>query len=150
MKFLIRKQNFKMHLHKPTMGFPGGVSGKEAVSQCRRRKRHRFNPWIGKILGRRAWQPTPVFFHGESHRQRSLAVIAKRLTQPNWLGMHQALIEKPLVNQTSIYFTYVQIFRSWSWSWGSRSHRQDKKLAGWTEGWVWRLIVKMNSQSMWC
>jgi len=32
-----------------------------------------FDPWVGKIPWRRAWQPTPVFFPGESHRQRSLA-----------------------------------------------------------------------------
>ena len=28
---------------------------------------------VGKIPWRRAWQPTPVFLPGESHRQRSLA-----------------------------------------------------------------------------
>ena len=32
-----------------------------------------FNPWVGKILWRREWQPTPVFLPGEFHRQRSLA-----------------------------------------------------------------------------
>ena len=31
-----------------------------------------FNPWVRKIPGRREWQPTLVFFPGESHRQRSL------------------------------------------------------------------------------
>ena len=35
-------------------------------------KRHRFDPWFGKILWRRAQQPTPVFLPGESHGQRSL------------------------------------------------------------------------------
>ena len=30
-------------------------------------------PWVVKITWRRAWQPTPVFLPGESHRQRSLA-----------------------------------------------------------------------------
>ena len=34
--------------------------------------RHRFNPWVGKIPWRRAWQPTPVFLPGEFHGQRSL------------------------------------------------------------------------------
>ena len=29
-------------------------------------KIHRFDPWIGKIPGRRAWQPTLVFLPGES------------------------------------------------------------------------------------
>ena len=35
-------------------------------------KRCAFNPWVGKILQRRAWQPTPVFLPRESHGQRSL------------------------------------------------------------------------------
>ena len=48
------------------MGFPGGTSGKEPACQCRRHKRHRFDPWVGKIPWRRASQPTPVFLPGES------------------------------------------------------------------------------------
>ena len=35
-------------------------------------KRCRFDPWVGKIPWRRAWQPTPVFLPGEPHGQRSL------------------------------------------------------------------------------
>ena len=46
-------------------GFPGGGSSKEHACQCRRRKRHGFNPWVGKIPWRRAWQPIPVFLPGE-------------------------------------------------------------------------------------
>ena len=49
--------------------FPGGASGKELSSQCRRLKRLRLVPWLGKILWRRKWQPTIVCLHGESHRQ---------------------------------------------------------------------------------
>ena len=48
-------------------GFPGGTSGKEPPSQGRRPKRPRFHPWVKKIPGRRAWQPTPGFLCGESH-----------------------------------------------------------------------------------
>jgi len=29
----------------------------------------RFSPWVGKILWRRKWQPTPVFLPGKSHGQ---------------------------------------------------------------------------------
>ena len=56
-------------------GFPGGASGKEPSCQCRRSKRRGFDPWIGKILRRRAWQLTAVFSQcsGESHGQRNLA-----------------------------------------------------------------------------
>ena len=36
------------------------------------RERCRFDPWVGKILWRREWKPTPIFLLGESHGQRSL------------------------------------------------------------------------------
>ena len=54
------------------MSFPGGTSSKEAVCQCRRLKRHEFDPWVRKIPWRRAWQPTAVFLPGESQGQRAL------------------------------------------------------------------------------
>ena len=62
-----QRSNFTV-FHFPT----SGTSGKEPACQCRRHKRHGFDPWVGKIPCRRAWQPTPVFLPGESHGQRSL------------------------------------------------------------------------------
>ena len=43
------------------MGFPVYASGKEPACQYRRTKRLGFDPWVGKIPWRRAWQPTPGF-----------------------------------------------------------------------------------------
>ena len=40
--------------------------GKESACQCRRRKRHRFSPWVRKSSWRRTWKPIPVFLPGES------------------------------------------------------------------------------------
>ena len=37
------------------LGFLGGTSGKELACLCRSWKRHRFNPWVGKIPWRKAW-----------------------------------------------------------------------------------------------
>ena len=48
-------------------GIPRCISGKE----CRRCKRGGFDPWVGKIPWRRAWQLTPVILPRESHGQRS-------------------------------------------------------------------------------
>ena len=62
-------------------GFPGGTSGKETASQCRRHKRYGFDPWVRKIPWRSAWQPTLVFLPGESHRQRRLAGYGHRVTK---------------------------------------------------------------------
>ena len=56
------------------ISFLGGswLSGKEPASQCRRFRRLEFDPWVKKILWRRKWQPTRVFYLGKSHGQRSL------------------------------------------------------------------------------
>ena len=40
--------------------------------QCRRYRRHGFDPWVGKSPWRRKWLPTTVFLPGEFHGQRSL------------------------------------------------------------------------------
>ena len=57
------------------LGFPGGASGKEPTCQCRKLKRCRFDPCVGKIPWTRAWQSTPVFFSGESKEPGGLQSI---------------------------------------------------------------------------
>ena len=49
----------------------GASQALELAYQCRRYKRHGFDPWVGKIPWRRAWQPTLVLLPGESHGERS-------------------------------------------------------------------------------
>ena len=51
-----------------TYWLPRWHNGKESACQCRRCKRCRFSPWVGKILWRRKWQPTPVFLPGKGKR----------------------------------------------------------------------------------
>ena len=57
--------NSSFYLTVIAWGSPRGDNGRESVCQCRRRKRPGFNPWVGKIPWRRAWQPTAVFLPGE-------------------------------------------------------------------------------------
>ena len=50
-------------------------------------KRCGFNPWVGKIPWRRAWQPTPVFLPGESSRTEKpgrLQSIGSQRAGHNW------------------------------------------------------------------
>ena len=55
-------------------GLPSGavVENPPANDQWRRRKRLRFDPWVGKIPWRRKRQSTPAFLPGEFHGQRRL------------------------------------------------------------------------------
>ena len=48
---------------------PRWHSSKESACQCRRR---RFDPWVGNILWRGKWQPTPVVLPGKFHGWRRL------------------------------------------------------------------------------
>ena len=41
--------------------FPGSSAGKESAWRCG------IDSWVGKILWRREWVPTPVFWPGEFH-----------------------------------------------------------------------------------
>ena len=71
----VKGLTFKHDILPQYMGcrsFPGGASGKEPTWLRRSGKRHRFDPWVGKIPWRKGWQPTPVFVPGESHEQGSL------------------------------------------------------------------------------
>ena len=52
-------------------GLPRWFCGKEPACQCWRCKRLEFDPWVGKIPWRRAWQPTPLFLSVKSRGQRS-------------------------------------------------------------------------------
>ena len=57
--------------------------------QCRRPG---LEPWIGKILWRRKWQPTPVLLPGKSHGPRSMVAYSpwgpKESDTTEWLHFH--------------------------------------------------------------
>ena len=63
---------YGLPFHLWIVSLEGLPSGKESTCQCRRHTRHGFNPWLGKILGNRKWQPVPVFFPGKFHGERNV------------------------------------------------------------------------------
>ena len=82
-------------------GFPSGSSGKEPACQCRRRKRHRFDPWVGTIpleegmathssipawripMDRRACRATVHGVTQSRTRLKRLSTLARRSQQGN-------------------------------------------------------------------
>ena len=58
--------NLSLDLGICILGFSHGSDSKESTCKAGNLA------WVGKIPWRRAWQLTPVFLSGESHRQRSL------------------------------------------------------------------------------
>ena len=97
------------HIH--IYRFPRWCSGKESPCQCRRKcKRCGFDPWIGKILWRRAWQPTPIFLPGESHGQKEpggLQPIESQRVGHNWSDLaYIYMLYIDLYIHIYIYFLY--------------------------------------------
>ena len=90
---IIVSVSLSVYRYTAPWGFPGGANGKELAHQCKRQKRHGFDPWVRKIPWRRSWQPTPVFLPGESHGPKSLSIGPHRVGH-NWSDlacMHTAL-----------------------------------------------------------
>ena len=71
---------------------PKWHSGEESACQCRRCKRHKFSPLLGKIPGKRTWQPTPGFLPGKIQGQNSLASYIQSMgsqrVRHKWTCMH--------------------------------------------------------------
>ena len=81
---------YNLNLHFPAcQGLPWWLRQSRIHPKCRRLG---FNPWVGKIPGRRAWQPTAVFLPEESHGQRSLVGCSpwgrKEPDTTEWLHFH--------------------------------------------------------------
>ena len=87
--------------------FLGGTSSKEPTCQCRRHKRHGFNPWVRKISWRRAWQHTLVFLPGGSLDRGAW-----------WATVHRAAQSQIQLKRLSVY--------AWGWDkgwhWNSSKH----------------------------
>ena len=79
--------------HPSILGLPWWLRWKRICLQC---GRPGFDPWVGKIPWRRAWQHTPVFLSGESHGQRSLVGYSpwghRESDMTEWVSTHGSSI----------------------------------------------------------
>ena len=98
-----------------TEGFPGGTRDKEPTCQCRRLKRHRFDPWVRKIPWRMPWQPTPVFLPGKSKDREAWWAIVHRVARSwTWVKrlsitcMHLPFISGPRCHVNIHLFPHCQ------------------------------------------
>ena len=105
---------------------PGGASDKEPICQCRRHETWDpgFDPWVGKIPWRRAWQPTPKFLPGEAHRTEELGGLQSTGLQRiryNWgdsTQTHTDALNERMVSVMLFYaneFVFCRRFSNFDW-----------------------------------
>ena len=63
------------------VSFPGGASGKELICQCRRRRRHGFNPWIRRFPGEGHGNPLQCSCLENSTNRRAWQATVHRVTK---------------------------------------------------------------------
>ena len=100
--------------------FPWWLSDKESACQYRSHRRQGFDLWVGKILWRRKWQPTPGFLLGWSNGQRSLvgyspSGITKNQTQlSEHTHTHSKMKHNKIINKWEIHTnSYNLQVREW-------------------------------------
>ena len=75
------------------LSFPGGTSGKESACQYRKYKRHKFDPWVGKI----PWRRNPCQYSClENPTDRGLWWVQSMWLQRlghNWASEHIIILE---------------------------------------------------------
>ena len=98
------------------MGLPWWLRWQRICLQCRRPG---CDPWVEKIPWKKAWEPTPVFLPGESHKQRSLVAsvhgvtrighdLATNATMIEWLIHIRKNVSQRLVAPASIWKEHSQ------------------------------------------
>ena len=123
----------------PILNFPASWDGKSICLQC---GRPRFNPWVGKILWRRKWQPTPVLLPGKSHGWRSVVGYSpwgrkeSDTTERRRFHFHTQPYFLPILTQEELsYFMSKVASLPWylhpslHWPWKRKAQRVDEWLS---------------------
>ena len=100
----MRSSNVALQPTLIQLGFPQGLRGKESTCNSGHSARDvGFDPWVGKIPWRKAWQPTSVFLLG----QRTLVGYCPRVAKSQtWLKRQHKI-------QCDLIFLFILLEYSW-------------------------------------
>ena len=79
--------------------------------------RDRIDVWVGKNPWRRAWQPTPIFWPGETHGQRRLAGYSPQGRKESDTILHACTVHRMQYGSKFIISFGIWTFRSLSTIW---------------------------------
>ena len=97
-----------------------GVPCGSAVKNLPANEGERFSPWVGKILWRRKWPPTPVFLPGKAHGQGNLVACnpqrCKRIKHALATEQQQHVVYRSSVHFYHVFSVFIaHVFRQFSY-----------------------------------
>ena len=123
-------------------GLPWRLSGKESACQCRRCE---FDPWVGKILCSKKWQPTPVSLPGKSQEQRRPSGYSTwncRRVEGNRNPLQYSCLENPMDGgawQAIVHGVVKSQKRLSEFSFTFHFHALEKEMATHSSVLAWRI-----------
>ena len=91
-------------------------SGEESACQCKRQKKHEFDPWVRKIPWHRKWQHTPVLLPRQFHGQRSLAGYNLWSHKEPDMTEYACTLYKPVCSEFVVMGVSILSHPSWPFS----------------------------------
>ena len=97
------------------MGFPGGTIDEEPTCECRRHKRHRFDPWVGKIPWRRHSNALQYSCLENPVAKGAWQATVHRVPQ-SWTPLKQLSMHTHMCTHTSVHTHRYQKIKEVQWT----------------------------------
>ena len=86
--------------------------GKESACQCRRHKRFRFNPWVGKVPWRRERQPSLTWRIPQTEEPGGLQSMGSQRVRHSWATEHS---KERIIASTVLFFFWTFLWKVSVW-----------------------------------
>ena len=131
-----KSSSFNKRRYDLYQGLPGGIRGEEPSSQYRRHKRHGFNPWVGKIPGRRHGNPLQYSsLENPMDREAWWATVQRvtqNWTQLNWLSMQTHVFSQGTSKILPLPLTNANFQLRYKWTRKKFAPSPEQSWSGWT------------------
>ena len=116
-------------------------------SVCLQCGRPRFNLWVGNILWRRKWPPTPVLLPGKSHGWRSVVGYSPwgRKESDTIERLHFTLMAQKVKNLPTMWETWVQFL---GWEDLEKGMENQSRILAWRILWTEATVHEVTESSM--
>ena len=121
--------------------FPGDVGGKEPTCQCRRHKRHGFNPWVRKVLWRSTHSSILAWRIPQTEEPDRIQSIGSQIVGCDWSNL--AYIHAPSTRTKLLIHR-----RCLSYQWHCSSEVASTSCSCWDIRCCWQYLFRKHTNDI--